>query len=61
MVVAVSGEWLICRAPGGFEFKVRLDDVKWNRAESWGSGESEHHPISMRLSAPTHELPKLLS
>ena len=28
MVVAVSGEELICRAPGGFEFRIRLEDLK---------------------------------
>jgi hypothetical protein len=27
-IIAVSGEWLICRAPGGVEFHVRLSDVK---------------------------------
>lgn len=28
MVVAVSGDRLVCRAPGGFEFSILLDDLK---------------------------------
>lgn len=37
MVVFVSGKHLVCRAPGGFQFEVLLDDVKARRAEVWAS------------------------
>ena len=37
VVVAVSGWYLICRAPGGFEFRVLFADVKARRAEAWAS------------------------
>ena len=35
LVIAVSGEELICRAPGGFEFRVLLQDVRMGRAKSY--------------------------
>lgn len=37
MVVFVSGDRLICRAPGGVQFEVLIVDVKARRAEVWAS------------------------
>jgi hypothetical protein len=41
MVVAVSGEYLVCRAPGGFEFRVRLHDILMGRGEKYDAQPDE--------------------
>lgn len=36
-VVAVSGDYLICRAPGGFEFRIRIADFEAGKVERYAS------------------------
>ena len=59
VVVAVSGERLICRSPGGFQFEVLLADVKARKAEVW---RADNLGRGWRLTeSPSGQMPVLLS